>query len=195
MAAAVKPACAIGVIWWRHEYQDSGKPWTISTSGPSPSRATRSESSPTSMVRKAGIWRSLESGAGTEADGHGLGPGDEGGGEPLGRGRDLEGIHPCKDFLQDGVDLDAGEVLAQADMRAAAEGDVLVGRAGEVECLGILELVRIAVGGAEIHHHLVAGGDGGVADGRVARRRAAHVDHRARPAQQLLAGVAQARVE
>src|SRR5215216_693119 len=36
MATARKPAAARAGSWWRHEYQDSGKPWTNSTSGPSP---------------------------------------------------------------------------------------------------------------------------------------------------------------
>src|SRR5579863_1949745 len=58
MAAAMKPASAIGVIWWRHEYQDSGKPCTISTSGPWPSTATRRRTSPASIVRNSGISRS-----------------------------------------------------------------------------------------------------------------------------------------
>ena len=40
MAAALNPAPATAGNWWRHEYHDSGKPWTNSTSGPSPISAT-----------------------------------------------------------------------------------------------------------------------------------------------------------
>ncbi|MEJ1968113.1 MAG: hypothetical protein WDN03_05655 [Rhizomicrobium sp.] len=53
MAQAVKPACAIGRIWWRQENQDSGKPCTITTSGPPPSTAARRRMSGRSMNLKA----------------------------------------------------------------------------------------------------------------------------------------------
>src|SRR5450631_268294 len=36
---ARKPAAASASIWWRQEYQDSGKPWHNSTGGPSPCSA------------------------------------------------------------------------------------------------------------------------------------------------------------
>src|SRR6266478_475054 len=39
-ATARKPAAASAASWWRHEYQDSGKPWQRTTSGPSPCSAT-----------------------------------------------------------------------------------------------------------------------------------------------------------
>src|SRR3989442_8707426 len=39
-ATARKPASASAVSWWRHEYQDSGKPCQRTTSGPSPFSAT-----------------------------------------------------------------------------------------------------------------------------------------------------------
>src|SRR5437879_1748487 len=39
-ATARKPASARAASWWRHEYQDSGKPWQRTTSGPSPCSAT-----------------------------------------------------------------------------------------------------------------------------------------------------------
>jgi hypothetical protein len=41
MAQAVKPAAAIGAIWCHHEYQDSGKPCTMTTSGPEPRTTAR----------------------------------------------------------------------------------------------------------------------------------------------------------
>src|SRR3990167_5537019 len=55
MAQAVKPAAATGPIWWRQLYQLSGKPWTITTSGPSPSIAARKVTSGSSISRKFGI--------------------------------------------------------------------------------------------------------------------------------------------
>src|SRR4051794_18381033 len=36
MATTRYPAAARAGSWWRHEYHDSGKPWTSTTSGPSP---------------------------------------------------------------------------------------------------------------------------------------------------------------
>src|SRR4029453_14413158 len=39
-ATAWKPASASAASWRRHEYQDSGNPWHISTSGPGPCSAT-----------------------------------------------------------------------------------------------------------------------------------------------------------
>src|SRR5262245_36975800 len=53
MAQAVKPASAIGPIWWRYEYQLSGNPWTIRTSGPSPSTTARMRALPASIVRNS----------------------------------------------------------------------------------------------------------------------------------------------
>ena len=54
MATARNPASATGPIWWRQEYQLSGNPWTIRTSGPSPSEATRMRTpSASSSVSKA----------------------------------------------------------------------------------------------------------------------------------------------
>ena len=107
----------------------------------------------------------------------------------------LEVFHSHEHLTQDGVDLQAGEMLAEAHVRSTAEGDVLIGRAGEVEVVGVGETGRIAVGGAEVHHHLVASGDGRVADAGVAGGRAAHVDHRAGEAQQLLARRIEAPIE
>src|SRR5580692_8733901 len=55
MAQAVNPAAATGPIWWRHEYQLSGKPCTISASGPSPSTATRRRAAPASTILNSGM--------------------------------------------------------------------------------------------------------------------------------------------
>src|SRR4051812_24023926 len=59
MAQAVKPAAAIGPIWWRYEYQLSGKPCTITTKGPDPSMAQRIFSAPAFTVRNSGIGGGL----------------------------------------------------------------------------------------------------------------------------------------
>src|SRR5215831_15551301 len=39
-ATTWKPASASALIWWRQEYQLSGKPWHSKTRGPSPSSTT-----------------------------------------------------------------------------------------------------------------------------------------------------------
>src|SRR5580700_8876486 len=114
-----------------------------------------------------------------EADGEALRAGDEGGGQPFRRAYDLEVVHPGQHLRQDGVDLDAGQMLAKADVRAAAEGDVLVRVARQIERVGPLELGRVAVGGAEVHDDLVARLDRLIAEPGVLLRRATHVDDRA----------------
>src|SRR5215469_6195104 len=58
MAQAVKPAFAIGPIWCRQEYQDSGKPWTMITNGPEPSTTARRRMSGSWMVWKLGMGES-----------------------------------------------------------------------------------------------------------------------------------------
>ena len=57
MAQAVKPAWAIGPIWWRQLYQPSGKPCTITTSGPLPCTAARSVMPLLEMATKWGVMR------------------------------------------------------------------------------------------------------------------------------------------
>ena len=50
-----------------------------------------------------------------------------------------------------------GEMGAEAEVRATAEGDVCVLLAGDVEGVGILEdFCRISVGGGVVHNDLVA---------------------------------------
>ena len=45
-AAARNPRAATWSIWWRHEYQSSGQPWTNTINGPAPFVATSIEKSP-----------------------------------------------------------------------------------------------------------------------------------------------------
>ena len=50
-ATAWKPASASAASWWRQEYQDSGKPWHMMTSGPVPCSATCMRMPLVSIVR------------------------------------------------------------------------------------------------------------------------------------------------
>src|SRR6266700_3497771 len=53
-ATAWKPAAASAPIWWRQEYQDSGKPWQSSTSGPLPCSAMLRRMPLLSIIRWVG---------------------------------------------------------------------------------------------------------------------------------------------
>ncbi|GAB4674211.1 hypothetical protein MOKP104_18010 [Mycobacterium avium subsp. hominissuis] len=53
------------------------------------------------------------------------------------------------EFAKRHAQLHAGQMRAEAAMRAAAEGPVPVGAAGEVDDLGVGELGRVGVGRAE----------------------------------------------
>ena len=84
-------------------------------------------------------------------------------------------------------DLAAREVGAHAVVRArAAEADVLVRVAAHVEREGSLEHVLVAVARAVPEHDLLARRDLLAAQHGVARRGAAEVDHRRRPAHDLV---------
>ena len=64
---------------------------------------------------------------------HGPRPRDEVAGQPFGRGGAFHLLHPREHLHQHGVDLDPGDVLAQAHVGAVAEGDVVEGCPGKVE--------------------------------------------------------------
>jgi hypothetical protein len=68
---------------------------------------------------------------------------------------------------QQGLGLQAGHVLADALVDAHAETDVPGGVAGEVEAVGVVPSVRVAVGRAEEHEDLRVGGDERAGDGDV----------------------------
>src|SRR5882672_2007096 len=53
-ATAWKPAAASAPSWWRHEYQDSGKPWHRSTKGPLPCSTMLRRMPLVSMIRCVG---------------------------------------------------------------------------------------------------------------------------------------------
>src|SRR5471032_1154259 len=81
--------------------------------------------------------------AAAKPEGHGPGTRDEVRRQPLRRRGQLEASHPGQDLAQHGVDLDAGDVLAEAPVRARAEGDMRVLRPRKVQDLGPLEGGRV----------------------------------------------------
>ncbi len=82
--------------------------------------------------------------------------------------------------------LHFGEARADADMRARAKGEVLTDRARDVEGVGIGKGRRIAVAAGIEDDDLVALADRLAAEFGIARRGAAHMDHRARVAHHFL---------
>src|SRR4051812_25413610 len=51
----------------------------------------------------------------------------------------------CEQFLGDDLGLDAGQLRAQAEVAAGAQGDVWVGRVADVQPLGLVEAGRVDV--------------------------------------------------
>ena len=85
----------------------------------------------------------------------------------------------------EGLQATGGDVLAEATMRARAEGNVLVRHAREVERVGPRELVGVAIGGGEIHHGLLTLANSLSRDFAILPGAPAHIDHGGTPAQQL----------
>src|ERR1700677_3733307 len=89
-------------------------------------------------------------------------------------------------------DLHAGQIGPQAEVRPApAEGDVVVGGAGDVERVGVLERRLVAVGRGVPEDHLVALLDLMFVQFHVPRRGAAEVHDRCDVAEHLLDGARQ----
>src|SRR5689334_16189410 len=77
-----------------------------------------------------------------EADGHGLDAVDEVGVEPVGLAGQLDVGQALDELAHGRLDLGAGEAGAEAEVgAAAAEGHVVVGRAGDVEAVRVDEHV------------------------------------------------------
>ena len=105
----------------------------------------------------------------------------------LRRARELEPGHPAGQRGEHDAHLQPGDVRAQAQVRpAAAEGQVPVGGAADVECVWRLELGLIPVSRHIPEHHLVAGLDARAAQLGAGRRGAPHEVGRAGPPQHLL---------
>ena len=74
--------------------------------------------------------------------------------------------HAVEQVLEHDPDLHAGQVGPEAEVRAAApEGDVRVGVTADVEGVGVVEDVLVAVGRGVEEDDLVALGDVGPAEG------------------------------
>ena len=90
-------------------------------------------------------------------------------------------------FLEEHLQLQSGELGAEAQVRAvAAERDVVVRRAPDVEAVGLGELGVVVVRRHEPHHHFVARADPTPAQFCVDGGRAAEVHRHRGPAQYLL---------
>src|SRR5438067_9788570 len=61
-------------------------------------------------------------------------------------GDDPDGAHAAHELLEEQLDLEPGQRGSQAEVRAEPEGDVVVGRAGDVVALGVDEVRGVAVG-------------------------------------------------
>src|SRR5262245_4314524 len=118
---------------------------------------------------------------------HALDAVDEVGAEVLGRAGDLEVGDAARDLAEHHAHLAAREVRSEAVVRAgAAEADVLVRRARDVEAIGVAEDVLVAVRRVVPEHDLLAGADLLAGQLGVARGGPPEVDDRARPADELL---------
>ena len=86
-----------------------------------------------------------------------LDPVDEGGEQAVGFARRLNVGQALEEAPEHDVDLLAGQVRAEAEVRAGgAEADVGIGRAPHVEGVGVVEHVLVPVGRVVVHDHPVA---------------------------------------
>src|SRR5829696_6449178 len=121
--------------------------------------------------------------------GHALDAGEEVGAQALDRSRQLDGGHARQQLLKGDLDLQAGQVGAKAEVHPAGpEGHVRVGLAADVEDVGAVEDLLVAIARGEPRRHLVPAADLLAGELHVARRRPAEVGHRRGPAQNLLRG-------
>src|SRR5579859_5592394 len=84
-----------------------------------------------------------------------------------------DALYPAKaayQLVQRHLRFHAGERIAGAGVDAAAERQVAIGMAADVEPIRIGELRRVAVGGADAQMHVGMRGDLGAADRGVAGR-------------------------
>src|SRR3954469_7078371 len=79
-------------------------------------------------------------------------------------GDHLDLAHPAYELLEEHLDLEPCERGTEAEVGAEPERDVVVGRAGDVVALGIVEVLRVAVGRRVHEDDLLALPDGLTAD-------------------------------
>jgi hypothetical protein len=75
-----------------------------------------------------------------------------------------QGGHAPHQLLEEDAQLEAGEVGAEAEVRADAEGDVVVGRAPDIEPMRLAKGGGIAVGGRVEEQQPLPGFDALAAD-------------------------------
>src|SRR5215469_3237828 len=94
--------------------------------------------------------------------------------------------HPPQQLLEQDADLEPGQVRAQAQVGPRAESEVAVAWPGHVQRVRVGKGARVTVGRPVQQHDLVAGTDLLAVPVMGARRRAAHVQDRGHPADELL---------
>ncbi len=94
----------------------------------------------------------------------------------------------AEEFLEDDFDFESGEAGAEAEVFADAEGEVVVGVAGDVEGIGVCEVVFVAVDGGVPHDDAVAFGNGLAVDLCVGGGDAGHVGDGGGPAEDFFDG-------
>ena len=90
------------------------------------------------------MQRCVARGGRSEPQRHPLDSGDRVRAQPLDRPRELDIAHPSSDLIEHDAHFEAREIGAQAKVLAIAEGHMVIGGAGDVEALGVIELGRIA---------------------------------------------------
>src|SRR5688500_3374646 len=144
--------------------------------------------------RPASSWGSGGRAGGREPHREVLDAADEVGAQPVGLAEGLEAGYPPRQLLEQHPDLQPGELRAQAEVGpAAAEGDVRVGIAGDVEAERVVEHGLVAVAGDVPEADLLAGADHLPAQLEVPGGVAAEEHDRRRPPQDLLDGAVDVR--
>src|SRR5689334_23160511 len=108
----------------------------------------------TTVPTPRGAWGRCASGGG-EAQWHRLEGVVEVGPGAQGLPGHLDGRERREQLLEEDPTLQAGEVHAQAEVLADAEGELRVGAAVDVEGLAVGEDLLVAVGRRVVHRHLV----------------------------------------
>src|SRR4051794_15865919 len=139
---------------------------------------TRSQAACPSARQRPGPGSNASS---APADGQVVDAVDEVRGEADDRPVELDPRQAAQELAEERVELEAGEVRAEALVRAMAEGEVAVRLAGDVEAERIGELALVVVRGHVVDDDLVPGGDPPAAYLDVARRGPPEAEHRRMP--------------
>ena len=107
---------------------------------------------------------------------------------PLHGRRERERVDRGEDLFERHTDFEAGQVRAEAEVRAVTEGQVWVGLTLQDERIRFVEASRIPIGRSFPHHHLLSGTDALPTELACSGRRPALGGRGCRPSQDLLHG-------